>query len=1696
MKNKGYPKTILGIAYFIILQFFTFGQSPGGVSGPDLWIKSDDAGTIATAWKDHSVHADDIPAVGVWTLTPADRAHNFHPYTTGYTASRLFYNDNNAAMHVTTGIGTMANHSIFTAVRPTSATQGRIVGIDDDTNAAEPGMSITSGGLPNHYEFYDTTTDTSFPDPYIIGAINIFSATADNADGFGGGTSAFSGGEKRLGLNGTYATTTFGGSNRFQLVGKRLRIGHSGWTHGGTFPGDIMEVVWYNRTLTSNEQSRVNTYLAVKNGVTLAEDYLTGGNSVVWDITTNSGYNNNIFGIARDDTSGLHQKQAASTNLKQQLVIGNGNSLFDTNADNTNTLTDGQFLLVGDNGLDQNLKSPLAYTAGANGETNFRFEAIWKAQNTNGVSNITIAWPKRLKNFYLVQSTDGTIDATDTFTPMTDEATINGEIYNTATVTLADGEFFTFAGFAFAPGGVLDDLRVWLRADDGFSPDTWIDHSIHSNDYTQTNPGRQPFVAADQYNFNPIVDFGGSASGDGRFMVVPNGQPFSANGLSGTFFTATLTREGGTSGYRDILGFGGTTTGSGLTNANSPAVTKLNDDIVLYSSTTSAFSNEYPDNELLLTDMSYTVDVAGIDYGLNGRDASTAQTRTAGGSLQANGSILGSQPEVNNGLISEVIAYERDLTAIEKQKVRSYLAIKNGKTLIYDIGETFNYLDSQENEVWSGSTSNSAYHNNVFGIGQDAISALHQKQATSINENQKLIIGNEGSLFDTNATNTNPLADGQFLIVGDNGLKQSLGVPLAYTAGANGEANFRFEAIWKAQNTNGVGNVTVAWPVGVSNLYMVQSADETFDATDTFAPMDNEITINGIDYNTATVTLADGEFFTFAGFGYAPGGVVGGLTQWYRADKDAVNSGEGTDVTSWTDFFASTVVSQLGTNDFPKYVEGAVDYFNFNPGVNFTVNTQTLGNINVQTISELEFDIFTLTKENLTHSGGNPRVFSSLVNNNLPTGSISRWDGIGILADERLERVNNAYGSRYLGNPGGITWSTTIPSIMYHKFTDVSLSKGLNGDTNGTEGTHGARGFMDGGHAFGDTRFSSNGSDNTGFIGDIGETIIYGAGSLDATQRRRVDSYLAIKYGITLSRVETDHYLGSTVSATSIVWDGTENTTYNNNIFGVARSDIGGFEQKVSRSVNVAGDMLTMATTTDFTLPNTDASRTSLTNDETYLLLGDNSNTTTVPLVDFTVAGNEAHRIQRIWLSQRTDTPGTIFFEADLSAYGSLFTSGNTVYMLVADDEGFTTNVSQATGTFTGGKWVFNYDFDSDATSRYITFAEVFTCTGDDTDGDGVPNMCDLDSDNDGILDTDECNASNIVVRGDFTTLPPSPGFFTPTTFATVNPDWTFQSTNVGNGNEIFWGNVTSPFVFGNGIRFQRDGETQSLTQAIIGWNYNQTPTILISKFAANNSTSEGKSSTLILSYSGVEYVRIVTANDMSSGATLTYSNGASGSLTSINVGTAYNDWTIDLPYDISDSGNLTFDYLGGPAQSDDFSIGDVIINACGDTDGDGLPDYLDLDSDGDSCPDALEGDGTYTESDINPDGSINTVTYPVDENGVPNNGNSQGIGSTLNEMVSGCFCTQPGAGGTPTEFTKVGISDREGAVSTWPGTIPNGFIAIQSEDSGFVITRLTTVQINNLNAVEGMLVYDTDEQCIKLYNGTDWNCIEKSCNE
>lgn len=102
------------------------------------------------------------------------------------------------------------------------------------------------------------------------------------------------------------------------------------------------------------------------------------------------------------------------------------------------------------------------------------------------------------------------------------------------------------------------------------------------------------------------------------------------------------------------------------------------------------------------------------------------------------------------------------------------------------------------------------------------------------------------------------------------------------------------------------------------------------------------------------------------------------------------------------------------------------------------------------------------------------------------------------------------------------------------------------------------------------------------------------------------------------------------------------------------------------------------------------------------------------------------------------------------------------------------------------------------------------------------------------------------------------------------------------------------------------------------------------------------------------------------------------------------------------------------------------------------------------------------------------------------------------NQLTSDiCPCSKPGATGTPASYTDFGISSRDQrSTANWPKDVPNGFLTMESNTKGFVITRIETPETSILNPVAGMLVYDTRVDCLKMYNGTTWACIKQTCND
>ena len=137
--------------------------------------------------------------------------------------------------------------------------------------------------------------------------------------------------------------------------------------------------------------------------------------------------------------------------------------------------------------------------------------------------------------------------------------------------------------------------------------------------------------------------------------------------------------------------------------------------------------------------------------------------------------------------------------------------------------------------------------------------------------------------------------------------------------------------------------------------------------------------------------------------------------------------------------------------------------------------------------------------------------------------------------------------------------------------------------------------------------------------------------------------------------------------------------------------------------------------------------------------------------------------------------------------------------------------------------------------------------------------------------------------------------------------------------------------------------------------------------------------------------------------------------------------------------------------------------------------------------------------------GTLNSPAIAtVDANGVPvitNTGSTfnvdgqaqgQTAGSSANASVNGCYCYKPAQTSGTILDTNHGITalGRAGADnSNWPMVRKGAWTVLEAKTKGFVVNRVANPTIDIANPVEGMMVFDTTAQCLKIYNGTVWSC-------
>jgi cysteine-rich repeat protein len=805
--------------------------APGGVSsGLGLWLKANAGTSTTTDGADVATWADSSPTKNDVSQALVARQPN-------YVANGMNFNPaldfaGGQALSNTTGNKTLPNETdpvtmLAVSTNKTSGDWRGLINFSGPTNYPflawyynKPNLYIDGTG--SVHNLFDTDVDASTIPVAMCARTN--NANPQNS---------------RLGYNGlanqksfTSADGQFPASSINNLLTIGAETDAAGYPLNGLYP----EAVVYNRDLSDAEMTRINSYLGIKYGITMSENYLAAdGTTKIWDKAANNTYHNDVAGIGRDDASALVQKQSKSVDAGFQPTIGLGD-IAATNAANTNTFAaDISYMVWGNNGASASFGTAYAPNSYAPAAGYYRMARVWKVQETGTVGTVKV---QAAGAKHLLVSSDPTFA-----TGVTEIAAVDG----VATVDFTDGQYFTFGTEITAPGHVASGLNVWLRADMGTSTTTdgakltqWDDQSGNGRNHTQATAALQPtFKANGGFNFNPAVTFDGSdimrttayASGNEAIHVFAMSKVADSGWRSLYGVSADSTHVQWLNnlpsaylfGNRDYNGVA-QTPGQGITSFLLPKDA---------SQQTMRWNGISSNTTLAAGTKNYTYNAN--TFGIGSDDNQVATSQEMLGDIQEMIVYKSGTPTTNGGLMD----------ATDVQKIETYLGIKYGVTLAN------NYLDGTGATLYDIST----YPNNIAGIGRDDAEALNQKQSMSVNAGAQLTVS-LGAVAASNAANTNTFAaDKSYLVWGDNN------GALALSANYNGGSNNRLARVWKAQVTGTVGEVKVTIPTTVASG--LQSV--IINSSNTFAAVDRSValTTNGSNYE-ATVSLKNGDYFTFS----------------------------------------------------------------------------------------------------------------------------------------------------------------------------------------------------------------------------------------------------------------------------------------------------------------------------------------------------------------------------------------------------------------------------------------------------------------------------------------------------------------------------------------------------------------------------------------------------------------------------------------------------------------------------------------------------------------------------------------------------------------------------------------------------------------------------------------------------------------
>jgi len=511
-----------------------------------------------------------------------------------------------------------------------------------------------------------------------------------------------------------------------------------------------------------------------------------------------------------------------------------------------------------------------------------------------------------------------------------------------------------------------------------------------------------------------------------------------------------------------------------------------------------------------------------------------------------------------------------------------------------------------------------------------------------------------------------------------------------------------------------------SFPPGAVSQFRIRS--DASDDTDLIY-IDN-ITITGTEYCTPT---------------NGPGGITSSLDLWLKADQlDGFAVGaDGTGVSKWADNGKGNHAETVVAGQEPVYQNNTTRNFNFNPVVEFENNNNTSN-------SDMTYIINDGSRDELSSTAGfnsndiymvvmpDPSITSTMIPLDTfcstdPLGNTAAEDVTGFGYGNYSARFTNERFGYCIGTQNSYGRGTTNTTVDFNQIqiintrhnsgnTGVNLyiNNNLFGNITANAGTWAATN---------DTRYWLGRSQywKGSFDGRIAEVVTFSNTNGDVSltdSRNRIQSYLAVKYGITLGVNGTSQdYVDSDGT---VIWDQSVNNGYNYDIAGIGRDDASELYQKQSSSVNDAVDgtgpiegILTIGLT-DIYDTNSDnlASNPTALNNKEFLMWGNNG--ANLNLAAATISVNMSAGItpalntdvtftamQRVWkVVEIGGDIGTAKVSIPLNAVRNINPPGD--YLMFISDTGiFDPTADYRIMDPNGSNLEAEYDFDG---TKYITF--------------------------------------------------------------------------------------------------------------------------------------------------------------------------------------------------------------------------------------------------------------------------------------------------------------------------------------------------------------------------------------------------------